>query len=132
MTLAPYEKDKHAEFLKSWLRIRHIDPKLVDEVPEKGFIVTKDNLTICAAFLREVEGDYFMIDSLVTNPAIEPMLRNEAIDIVVSKLIATARMFGVSKLMATTVDKNTLERAFRFGFRELPHKVITLSLGEEK
>lgn len=85
---------------------------------------------VAAGFLRMIEGskNTAMLDSLITNAHINPDIRNAALDDLVSKLIIWATEHDIINILAFSVDKNTLMRAKRFGFEELPHQLIALTL----
>lgn len=118
------------KLIKSWLKLRQMDLSLADDLPEVGFIaVNGDSPPIAAGFLRLIEGKTAQIDSLITDPTVEPSLRNQAIDVVVERLLEFARANGVQSLIAFSIDAHTLERAKKHGFKHLPHTVMSLDIG---
>lgn len=123
-----FNQKAHKEFVERWLLSRDMSTSHADALPETGLITFYESTPVCAGFLRQVEGDFVMIDSMITNPDMHPAVRNEALDIVTSGLIQLARDFGMKKIMANSTDAHTLERAERFGFKRVPQVLIVLTL----
>ena len=99
-------------------------------IPKIGFIAYSNSeyQYIAAGFLRIVEGGFGQLDTFVTNPAIEPCIRNEAIILITDKLIETAKGLKLSGIYAFTADNSILKRAEETGFRVKNQSVITLLL----
>lgn len=99
-------------------------------LPKLGVLTTLGEYTVAAAFLRIIEGNKStaILDSLITNAELLPTIRNDALNQTVSELLKLAKEQGITKIIAFSTDKNTLMRAKRFGFEELPHQVITLDI----
>jgi len=113
--------------LKSWLSARDQDTG-TDELPEIGYLAMCDNLPVAAGFVRRCEGGYGILDSFVTNPDAPSEIRNEALDLLASRLIEVAKNSNIKKLLASSLDKNTIERSIRFGFKALPHTLLGLKI----
>lgn len=107
--------------------IRHASPV---EVPALGFMATKNAEPVAAAFLRQCEGSYGMIDCIITNPQAESNDRHEALDLLFKELIETAKQINLSELIGFSIDVSTLERSKEHGFKESQFKLMTMSLGE--
>lgn len=128
MEIVSYNRDTHLIWLAHTLVKHGMSTMLTLDMPKVGFVCLYENLPICAGFLRKVEGNYMILDSLITDPDAHPAIRNQAIDAVVQELINKAKDMGVKKLMANTVDAHTLERSKKHGFKPLEHVVIVLEL----
>lgn len=129
MDVEAFDPEKHYKLIRKWLLARNLDENLARDLPRRGFVVMERDKGVAAGFLRDVETRYVMIDSLITNPEMEPHKRSEAIDILVDKLIVLARKMGITKIISNTSDDNTLKRSKKFGFIAHPlQTVITLDL----
>lgn len=124
-------KDRHVHFVSEWLLKRSLSAELSLDLPAVGFIALEDESAIAAGFLRQVEGDYLIVDSLISNPSQAPEARNAAIDLIVLELIKMAKFMGISKIFANSTDINTLERAKKHGFKLLPNVMMSLDLRKE-
>lgn len=117
-------------FVRKWLACHQMNLKVLEDLPEHGYIAFDDmDRPVAAGFIRRVEGNYALIDSLISNPEAPGVLRNEALDLITVQLIKTARELGFKQLIAFSRDVNTLKRAERHGFASLPDHVIALDLG---
>ncbi len=97
-------------------------------LPKNGLVAYMGDTPVAAGFLRLVEGDSAILDSLITNATLEPMIRDKALNLLVSDLLKMAKSLGITKIIAFSSDKNTLVRAWRFGFTQQEYHVITLPL----
>lgn len=102
--------------------------EILVNVPEIGFIAYSNTefKYVAAGFLRMVEGGYAQIDTLVTNPSLDPEVRSKGIDLVVEKLINTAKDMKLEGIYALTLHKNIISRAEAIGFRITDYKVVAL------
>ena len=103
----------------------------MEELPSVGLIAIDGDTPIAAGFLRYIEGNFALLDGLITNPTQLGSTRHAAIDAVVSGLISIAVRLGYTRLMANSVDESTLTRSLKHGFKPLDHKVIVLDLREK-
>lgn len=128
MEVVEYDKEKHLKHIQDWLVMRDLDMDLSKDIPRIGFVAYGNREPICAGFLRLVESDYLILDSLITNPHASAQTRNRSIDLVVRELILKAKTLGKLKIIANSVDQNTLERSTKHGFKVMPHTMIALDL----
>lgn len=128
MEVQVFNPDDHMDHICEWLKLRNLPYSLGEQLPEIGFMAFEGGQAICAGFLRKVEGDFAMLDSLITNPEALNYLRSNAIDAVVRELIKAAKAWGISSLIATSTDAHTLERSKKHGFVAMPDTVIALEL----
>lgn len=117
------------EFLDSWLDKRDRSRWQTDQVPSTGFVYTIDDRPIAIGFIRKVEGNFCMLDGLITDPSQPGELRHIALDKVVEALILQAKELGYVSMIATTTEEDILERSVKHGFVKNPHNLIVLSLG---
>lgn len=132
MNLERFFHKEWGEKLGCLMKVRNMDEKLVDEVPSYGVIATQCGKLVCAGFLRSVEGNFGMIDGLITDPSSSSAERHEAINLVVSSLIEAAKEFRMSVVMAFTIDDTVMARSGLYKFESMPHKLMKLSLEGEK
>ncbi len=97
-------------------------------LPQHGLIAFEAGIPIAAGFLRCVEGQMAMLDSYITDPLADAALRDIALGRLTAKLIKLAKANNINKLMAFSVDKNTLLRACNHGFSVFPHVFTMLNL----
>lgn len=113
-----------------WLKVRdHISFKQSD-LPEIGFIAFNKNRPVCVAFLRMVEGNLAMIDSVGSNPDIEKDTRDEALDSIVKILLETAKHKKIHTVFSHTKLDCIIKRSEKHGFSVIPQKLIAIKLEE--
>lgn len=133
VNITKFKVSKHLEPLEM-MHIAHEykDMEAISQevLPNIGYICysNQEYQYVAAGFLRMVEGGYAQIDTLVTNPAIEPSIRHEAINLLVSTLIQRAKELKLKGIYALTLQKDIIERAEATGFRVIDHKVVALRL----
>lgn len=106
------------------LKKRELKLSLADELPRIGYVVYEEDMFIAAGFLRQCEGGYGMFDSYVTNPAMPPGVRNEALEMITKRLIKAATKAEVKHVISFSLDLNTIQRAERHGFAQTEHRVL--------
>ena len=125
MKVIRFDFDEHTELILEWLKCRGMDESLADNLPHIGFICFYNSQAIGAIFLRYCEGNIGMVDSLITNPNSIPDARNEAINLLVQRIIDRAKHANMKSLIGFSIDENTLKRAETFGFKKEPFSIIT-------
>lgn len=128
MKLEIFDPAKHIPTLHRWLDARGLDHSFTNSLPKIGFIGMDGKISIVAAFLRRVEPNFAMFDSLITNPAIEPRIRHTAIDYVSRHILNMCVPLGIAKVIAFTEDRHTKERGVKMGFKPLPAQLLVLDL----
>lgn len=123
-----FNKNEHSELMRSFLSARRSYLPPDEEMPALGWVASDLESPVAMAFLRRVEGGYAILDGLVTDPEAPGSLRSKAIDLVVKKVLDTAKELGIKAVTATSVDANTLVRSNKHGFVLLPHSVIIANL----
>jgi hypothetical protein len=124
-----FDFDKHTDYLLDWLEKRKIQIPNSIEVPKLGYLIrTKDSGPVVMGFLRVCEGNVGMIDSLVSNPDIEPAIRDRAMDFLILRLMAAAKRKKIYRVFGFSQDENTLLRASRLGFNTLSQRLVSITL----
>lgn len=106
--------------LNKWLVKRGLKPEQYMDLPAIGFIVPG----VAIGFLRQCEGGYAIMDSLVSNPHVSPATRHSALDKIYAHII---KVPGFNKILGFTVDEGALERAKRHGFKQIHHAILALT-----
>lgn len=127
-SLSKYDEDQDLHHINKWLQ-EHKRPEVDPyDVPDIGFMANFKNRPIAAGFLRQIEGENALFDSLISNPGATSEFRHIAIDMVVNEIVRIARERGIRQILAFSIDEGTLKRAIRHNFVKLPHTVIALDL----
>ena len=97
-------------------------------IPSKiGFIGIVDNYPIAFGFLRDVDGQYGIIEGIMTDPDRSPARRHHALSAVINFLIDESKSLKHKLILAWTKEESILKRADDLGFNILQeHKLITL------
>lgn len=105
--------------LQTWLIARKLNPVPASELPALGFVVPG----VACAFVRAIEGNYCLMDSLASNPAASAETRNAALEMLFNAVLAGAQGRAI---LGITVDDGTLVRAQAFGFKKSDHVLLVL------
>ncbi len=118
----------HSLFISDWLLERGMNTEIIHDLPKLGWMVYGDE-PLAAGFLRLVEGNYGLIDGLITKPfvGLGNRRRSEALDLIVEKIIHEAKVLGLKKIFAFSSDKATLTRSLKHGFI---HQIDTMIVKE--
>lgn len=119
---------EHPQLVLDWLEARGIELHEIP-LPKIGFIVgTTETGPIALGFLRRSEGHLGILEWFITNPSIESALRNDALDLLIVRLISSAKRRKLYKIMGHVQDENALMRAKRHGFSEVSQNIVALSV----
>lgn len=83
---------------------------------------------IASGSIRNVEGNYGIMDSFVTNPQCGPEIRHDALNRLMQELIDAGKSLGMRKLLAFSFHDNIMNRAIKYGFEVHSHVYATLNL----
>lgn len=114
--------------LNQWLYARDRAGVSEGDIPKIGYIVLKDSIPVCAAFLRECEGGVGMLEGLVSNPDLPLFTRHLGVECVIDRLLQEAKSRHIRRLVSFSVDDSTVKRVSKRGFQKQPHVVMTLAL----
>ena len=126
MEITPFFKKDHTAELAQWLLSRGESQELCDSLPAIGFMAKEGPQYIACMFLRMCEGGVGIIDSYATNPEIISTKRHEAIEKLLDEVIASTRIFKIKRLIAFSIDKGTIERGVKRGFKVQKHTLFAL------
>ena len=127
VNIRPFTKDDIG-YVEYWLKLRKMPIELAKEVPEHGYIAYASFFHIGAGFLRRAEGNSGFLDSFITNPDAPSGMRDEAMEMLSTKLISDAKSFGLKQVIVMTVDKNVQARAERLGLKLSDYKMLALKV----
>jgi hypothetical protein len=117
MELHPYSRQLDRKHLHAWLTAREMDgDTLLSQLPAQGFVAWQEGRPVAAGFLRRCEGGMGMLDSFVSDPNAPAADRHEALELLTQRVMKAAEDAGLSGLLATSQDENTIARAIRNGF----------------
>lgn len=106
------------------LKKRELRLSLVEDLPRVGIVVYEEDFFVAAGFLRQCEGKYAMFDSYLTNPAMPPAVRNQALEMIMKRLLDQAVKMELKQLIGFSLDENTILRGQRHGFVLTDQKVL--------
>lgn len=132
MEIKSYIEDRDYSYLADWLKQREMPKWEKYIIPTFGYVAFDGDERIAMGFLRRCEGRFTIVDSFITNPKISGEKRNEALNIVLAKILLTAKEFGSSSVLAFTTEDNIYQRAKRFGFDLSPGVPMILNFKDEK
>lgn len=81
-------------------------------LPSVGVLVTD----VAAGWLYQTDSKIVYIENLISNPLIEPHIKEEALDLVAETLCMEAENLGFKFIVATTWIKAVANRAKKHGF----------------
>jgi hypothetical protein len=111
---------------QSYLGIEDITYKTL---PKIGYIALLAGQPVAAGFLRKVEGNVIaQLDGLTSNPYYGSIIRHNAINEVVDRLIQDAKDLKLKGILAFTIDKSIITRASSIGFKVIDHSTLVLSI----
>jgi hypothetical protein len=132
ITIHPF-KFKHLKQLHEILTtndyegLTHID---MSTLPRTGYIILSGDTPIAAGFLRRLEPCFCQIDTLCTNKYMGAIIRNQAINMIVSTLIDEAKRMKLKGIVAHSSNQSVLNRAKELGFHTIEEKIIALPLSD--
>lgn len=131
ITIRPYNND----YYESLIQLHESNDSTLGETPETlpqiGYIATEGANVVAIGFLRRVEGNMALLDTLVTNAECSSEMRHIGISAVVDALISMAKQLELRYFMAFTVDDGIIKRAFDLGFVITNQRLIVLHLSTD-
>lgn len=111
---------KHLVHINRWLTKRGRGAVKLNDLPSTGYLVPG----VAVGFVRECEGGYGIVDSLVSNPLASSAARHKAFEAIYKEILSNPKF---KKLIGFTVDEGALIRAKAHGFREIAYTVLSRS-----
>lgn len=123
---------KHLDYnvLSLWYQAHSQLPPIQEDLPELGYYVELNGIPIASACLRICEGNFGMLDGLITNPTASSEDRSYAIDTLTETIIEEAFMRKIKSILALSYEDNIIKRSKKYGFCQLAHTVILKPLFE--
>lgn len=107
---------KHIKIMQEWLDQRGIHLPDHEQLPDFGLVAYDGETPVAMGFLRLAEGNYAILDGLITNPTSSPLTRDASLDELVVAITRESDRRGIAKLVAWTRDENTKVRSDKHGF----------------
>ena len=130
MKAVTYIPSEDLEKLRNLCALRNISSDVADDLPEHGCVVTENGHIVAAAFIRPCGRNIAIFDGLISDPSQSAESRNEAQDLAISKMLEVAKELKLKGIIAWASEENTIMRAERHGFQQLPHSVMVLDLSK--
>ena len=111
---------KHLAYINRWLARRGRSEVKLCDLPHTGYLVPG----VAVGFVRECEGGYGIVDSLVSNPLASSKARNAAFNAIYKEILSNPKF---KTLIGFTIDEGALVRAKTLGFREIAYTVLSRS-----
>lgn len=111
---------KHLSLINRWLTKRGRSEVRFSDLPHTGYYVPG----VAVGFVRECEGGYGIVDSLVSNPLASAQSRHKAFEAIYKEILSNPKF---KKLIGFTVDEGALNRAKAHGFKEIAYTVLSRS-----
>lgn len=106
--------------VNKWLTARRAPTVLAKDLPSISFIIPG----VAVAGIRCCEGRVGIFDSLVTNPIVTAKTRQRALNTLFKFIMAYP---DFDRILGFTTDSNSLVRALKHGFKQLPYAVLSYS-----
>jgi hypothetical protein len=108
-------------YLNLWLAQRDRPPISGKELPKSGWtVIDDDERPVGIVFLRMVEGDLGIIDSLINDPSQTSHKRHQINDRLFLQCIKMAKELKLNGLLGMSLDEGTLKRSYGHGFIASP------------
>lgn len=131
MKLQRFNIHTDLEHINAWLTAHKMPEVTRHSLPEMGYMAWHNGSPIGAVFLRRCEGDVGIVDSLISNPDSQGVLRHVALDALINHIVDQAKRTGITLLLGYTVDCSTLERSIRLGFTKSPYQTVVMDLASK-
>lgn len=124
MDIKLLDRKKDLPDINAWL------PFLVtaEELPGHTFCALYNGKIMAMAGLRLVEGQMCFLDSMATDQAAPPEIRNQALDELTVAICNKAKELGFKFIKACTKEQRILDRADRHGFKTVNQTLIVKEL----
>ena len=124
-----YQHDKDFKILNDLRLKRNLEKTPEKEIPILGLVVTDKSTVVGMGFLRKCEGDYGILDSVITNPDCNSEQRHKALDMIFTEIIYLSKTINIYNLIGFSSDWGMIRRSYNFGFKKSDHHVLSLSIG---
>lgn len=119
MTITWFDPKQHTKHAKKLLKARDMPIEHAKSLPQTGRIAIVNGNPIAIGFIRSIEGNFAMLDSFITNPDVDSLIRHQALDSIIAELLSFCQESGKYKVLAFTSDSGIKDRAIAHGMSEL-------------
>lgn len=102
----------------AWWTARKWPTIALDLLPKTGFIVEGYGVKICAGWLYKTDSKFALIEWIVSNPLPGHESRGEALDILMLRLVETAKRQDFKAIFSSIDNKRLIARYKKHGFTQ--------------
>lgn len=131
MKIKKYSELEDFPYIVLWAHKRELGLPDPQYYPECGMVVeTDEGKRICSGFLFRTDAKFSIIGAVMSDPESDPLVRNQALDVLFDGLIELSRQCGFKMISVSTNNQRLCARYEKHGFvaRE---KGLTIFLREE-
>jgi len=92
---------------------------------KKGWVIIDNDIPVALGYFRECEGNFLIMDGLITNPTVVGEDRNNALDFLVAEMLKFAKE-KESDVLALTDEPTIIRRSLKHGFAVSPLVCLTI------
>lgn len=113
--------DQDLYYVNTWLGQRDRPPVAREDLPKAGWSVVDDNdRPVGSVFMRMVEGDLAIMDSMINDPGQTKQSRHKINDRLFLQCLKMAKEAKLKGLLGMSLDEGTLKRSYSHGFIASP------------
>jgi N-acetylglutamate synthase-like GNAT family acetyltransferase len=117
LTVRPWQAKSDHPLLAMWWTLHSWPVVPLAALPPTGYIVCDEAGTaICAGFLYKTDSCIGWLEWVVANPLYDKVLRGEALDQLIAKLLDEAVLCGMRQVFTTTTHPSLISRYEKHGF----------------
>jgi hypothetical protein len=110
-----FDVEEDYDTISTWYLDREEMPPPADMLPTHGIIIEN----VAAGFLVATDANLAFLDFYITNKNATKLERDLALDIITRRLLEIGEKFGMTNFKADTRIPAIVERAKKFGFKEI-------------
>lgn len=129
MKVTPFFVSQHFPMITSWWKAMNFPVMESKYLPPTGFLVVDPEGAICAGFLYKADGGVCTIGHIVANPERVGDTRSEAIDLLITQLLGSAKEAGYD-MVGASVGANLKRMNHRYrklGFTQTDENINMLA-----
>lgn len=112
--------DPQSDYLKvsAWWEKQGWPSIPLEMLPKTGFIMEDAEGGLCAGWLYKTDSKFAWLEWIVANPARPFELRGRALDVLMLRLVETARSSGFKAVFSSINNERLINRYKKHGFKE--------------
>jgi hypothetical protein len=92
--------------LYSWWTAHKWQPVAIEALPKTGLVIEG----VCAGFIYKTDSNMCLIEWIISNPETDKNVRNDALDLLINKLVDTAKEMGFTLAFTSVQHQGLLKR----------------------